>query len=73
MSSPNSSGTGPAESASADSVANHGMDVDALGHGLRRLGVPAARSKQIIGAAIVALPAAELTEAAVLRRAPASI
>jgi hypothetical protein len=41
--------------------------------GLVRLGVPAVRSRRLIGAAIEALPPGELNEAGVLRKAVASI
>ncbi len=56
-----------------DVVADHGLDLDALACGLIRLGVPAARSTKIIGAAVEALPCDQLTEANVLRSAIASI
>ena len=46
---------------------------DDLACGLSRLGVPAARSRQLIDAAILALPQAELSEENVLRKAIRSI
>ena len=75
---------GTEESAFADSVPEPAADdrnvvddlalnLDDLEHGLMRLGVPAARSRRIVDAAVGALPRAELTEANVLRRAVASI
>ena len=75
---------GTSESAIADSeagaapgngrnVADCGLNLDALSHGLIRLGVPAARSRRIIGAVVAGLPRAEITEANVLRKALASI
>ena len=49
------------------------LDLDALAHGLTRLGVPAPRSRRLIGAALAALPPTQHTEASVLRHALASI
>jgi len=62
----------PSQSADADSTAG-GIDPAALAHGLTRLGVPLPRSRQMIRAAICAIPRGEITEAAVLRRALAMI
>ena len=62
----------PGQSADADSTAAR-IDETALVHGLTRLGVPVLRSRQIIRAAIGALPRAEITEPAVLRHALAMI
>ena len=63
------------ESAIADSavVADHGLDLDDLTHGLTRLGVPAKTSRRLIHAAIESVPPAEATEAGVLRRALATL
>jgi len=60
------------ESANADSDYEP-VNRDDLACGLRRLGVPAARSRQLIDAAILALPQAEMSEENVLRRAIRSI
>ena len=49
------------------------LDLAALAQGLTRLGVSAARSKQIIGSTVAALPHGEHTESNVLRRALAAI
>jgi hypothetical protein len=46
-----------------------GLDLEALAQGLVRLGVGVRRSRQIVGAAVRALPRGEITEAGVLRRA----
>ena len=54
-------------------VADRALDLDALAFGLTRLGLPAARSRRILSAALEALPHGEITEAGVLRRALASI
>jgi len=51
----------------------HGLNRDDLAQGLRRLGVPLGRSRQLIDAAIAALPRAEATEEEVLRQAIRSI
>jgi len=63
------------ESSNEDSnvAADHALDLEGLACGLMRLGVPAVRSRQIINAAIEALPSAETTEATVLRAAIASL
>jgi 5-methylcytosine-specific restriction endonuclease McrA len=63
------------ESANADSVAptDHGLCVRDLTSGLVRLGIPTARSKELIHAAIEAILPAEVTEANVLQRALASL
>jgi 5-methylcytosine-specific restriction endonuclease McrA len=68
-------GDGGSQSATADCCGepNHGVNREDLAHGLRRLGVPMARSRQLIDAAIASLPPAEATEAEVLRRAIRSI
>jgi len=49
------------------------MNLDDLACGLMRLGVPRGRSRQMIDAAVEALPCGELTETAVLRKAIVSI
>ena len=54
-------------------IAARALDLEALAHGLARLGVPLGRSRRIVRASLDALPPAEITEAAVLRRALASI
>ena len=63
---------GAEESANADSVLDR-INPQDLAHGLVRLGIPAARSRQLIDAAIAELPLAELTEANVLQAAIRSI
>jgi len=60
------------ESSIADSDTGS-LDVEMLACGLVRLGVPVARSRTAVTAAIHALPRAGLTEANVLRKAVASI
>jgi hypothetical protein len=55
--------------AATDAATDHGLDLDVLAHGLIRLGVPAARSRRIIDAAIQAIPPGQTTEESVLRRA----
>ena len=55
------------ESANADSF------VEDLTSGLVRLGIPTARSRELVHAAIEAMPPAEATEAGVLQRALASL
>jgi 5-methylcytosine-specific restriction endonuclease McrA len=81
---PGSTSRGSGESAIADSVSGRtpgcrpgatdsALNLDDLTCGLMRLGVPRGRSKQMIDAAVEALPRGELTEANVLRRAIASI
>jgi len=64
-----------AEAGSGDrwGVTGRGLDLEALAHGLMRLGLPIVRSRQIIGAAIEALRRGEIAEAGVLRRALALI
>lgn len=54
-------------------TANDDVDVEAIAHGLMRLGVPARRSREIVSAVVAALPQEDLTEANVLRQAVASI
>ncbi len=61
------------KSTAVDSDAGHTVDVEAIAHGLMRLGVPARRSREIVSAVVDALPQEELTEANVLRQAVASI
>ena len=63
------------ESANEDSKIHPSrtLNLDDLACGLTRLGVPAIRSRRIISAAIESLPAAEATEAGVLRRALATL
>jgi len=59
---------GGAQSAIADSDYET-VNRDDLAHGLKRLGVPAGRSRQLIDAAIASLPRGETTEESVLRAA----
>ena len=61
-----------AQSSNADSDYEL-VNRDDLACGLNRLGVPAARSRQLIDAAILALPRAEISDENVLRRAIRSI
>jgi hypothetical protein len=61
------------EEAHADAAAAGPLDLDELALGLRRLGVPAVRSRSMVRAAIESLPRGEISEANVLRRALASI
>jgi hypothetical protein len=54
-------------------MAASGLDLEALPQSLVRLGVGVKRSRQIVGAAVRALPRGEITEAGALRRALALI
>ncbi len=64
---------GTQESANADPPVTPALDPEELAGGLMRLGVPAARSRKIIGTVLATLPPSQWTEANVLRKAIASI
>jgi len=49
------------------------LDLEELATGLRRLGVPAGRSRRIVSEVVRTMPRSEITEARVMRRAIAAI